>query len=99
MVFANQRLTLKTSPTGGNVYGNLKDGADAAAEVNNVCTWLMDPVACPTECAALPTESIADGTREPSSRPMFSVPCAGGRCFCGSGPTTLYGRNTPPTVA
>ena len=27
---------------------NLKDGADAVAEVNNVCAWLMDRTACPT---------------------------------------------------
>ena len=31
------------------VTGNLKDGADAAAEVNNICAWLMDPDTCPTE--------------------------------------------------
>ena len=28
--------------------GNLKDGADAVAEINNVCAWLMDSTACPT---------------------------------------------------
>ena len=27
---------------------NLKDGADAVTEVNNVCASLMDPTACPT---------------------------------------------------
>jgi hypothetical protein len=90
LVFAKQRMTLRTSPAGAFIYGerrsprrtareshlleqrptladprsarrlptlasshsqfagNLKDGADAVAEINNVCAWLMDPTACPT---------------------------------------------------
>jgi len=42
------RLTIKTSTAGKEVYGNLKDGADAIAEIERICEWLMDPVACPT---------------------------------------------------
>ena len=70
LVFAKQRMTLRTSPAGASIYGerrsprrtareshlleqrptlaapafagNIKDGADAVAEINNVCAWLMD---------------------------------------------------------
>jgi len=37
------------------VYGNLKDGADAIAEIERICDWLMDPVACPTSWPILLT--------------------------------------------
>lgn len=47
-LFADARLTIKQSTAGHAVYGNLKDGADAMIEVERICDWLMDPVACPT---------------------------------------------------
>jgi hypothetical protein len=31
------------------MYATLKDGADTIAEIERVCTWLMDPVLCPTD--------------------------------------------------
>ena len=48
LLFTRARLTLKTSPGGTTVYGNLKDGTDAANEIETICDWLMDPIACPT---------------------------------------------------
>ena len=33
--------TIKKGASGGNVYGNLKDGADAQAEIERFCDWLM----------------------------------------------------------
>lgn len=53
ILFAHSRFTIKTSPGGNPVYGNLKDGNDATLEIENICTWLMDPVACPTTWAPL----------------------------------------------
>lgn len=47
-LYINSRLTIKTSAGGGKCYGNLKDGADAIAEIERICAWLMDPLACPT---------------------------------------------------
>ena len=47
-LFTQQRLTIKNGAGGAHVYGNLKDGADAIAEVERICDWLMDPIACPT---------------------------------------------------
>ena len=41
-LFIKVRLTIR--PT----YGSLKDGADAISEVERICAWLMDPIACPT---------------------------------------------------
>jgi len=46
--FVDQRLKVKTGTGGRDVYGNLKDGADSIAEVESICEWLMDPIACPT---------------------------------------------------
>ena len=48
ILFVDQRLKVKTGAGGRDVYGNLKDGADAIAEVESICEWLMDPIACPT---------------------------------------------------
>lgn len=47
-LYTNARLTIKTSAGGRACYGNLKDGADAIAEIERICAWLMDPVECPT---------------------------------------------------
>ena len=35
--------------------GNLKDGIDAATEVERICDWLMEPLACPTTWPTLLT--------------------------------------------
>ena len=34
-------FTIKKGASGGDVYGNLKDGADAQAEIERFCGWLM----------------------------------------------------------
>ena len=39
---------MKIGAGGRECYGNLKDGADAIGEVESICAWLMDPIACPT---------------------------------------------------
>ena len=44
-----QRLTVKRAAGGGEAYGNLRDGNDALVEIEAICKWLMDPVACPTD--------------------------------------------------
>ena len=41
-------LVLKQGTSGKDVYGDLKDGNDAISEVELICNWLMDPIACPT---------------------------------------------------
>jgi len=55
LLFTKARLTIKSSAAGREVYGNLKDGADAIREIENICEWLMDPVACPTTWPVLLT--------------------------------------------
>jgi len=55
ILFTQQRLTIKTSVGGHGVYGNLKDGADAVEEIERICAWLMDPIACPTTWQVLLT--------------------------------------------
>ena len=53
ILFTQQRLTIKTGAGGSEVYGNLKDGADAIHEIERICDWLMDPIACPTSWPVL----------------------------------------------
>ena len=55
LLFIDQRFKVKTGTGGREVYGNLKDGADAIAEVEQICAWLMDPVACTTTWPTLLT--------------------------------------------
>ena len=49
------RLTIKRGMGNTFVYGNMKDGNDGLAEVERVCAWLMDPMACPTKWPTLLT--------------------------------------------
>lgn len=55
LLFIMQRLQVKRGASGQDVYGNLKDGSDAIAEVERICAWLMDPIACPTTWPVLLT--------------------------------------------
>ena len=48
LMYINARLTMKQGAGGASVYGNLKDGASAMFEVERICAWLMDPIACAT---------------------------------------------------
>lgn len=55
ILFAQQRLTIKRGAANRDVYGNLKDGADALVEIERICDWLMNPIACPTTWPVLLT--------------------------------------------
>merc|ERR1712226_76483 len=48
ILFTQQRLTVKTGLGGKELYGNLKEGTEATNEIERICDWLMDPIACPT---------------------------------------------------
>jgi hypothetical protein len=49
----DERLQIKTTSGGKDVYGNLKDDVDASNSLERIQDWLMDPVACPTTWATL----------------------------------------------
>lgn len=40
---------MKSTAGGGAAYGNVKDGNDTLNEIEEICKWLMDSVACPTD--------------------------------------------------
>jgi len=48
VLFTNQRLKMRRGASGSPAYGNLKDDHTAIYEVEKICDWLMDSVACPT---------------------------------------------------
>lgn len=48
LLFTGQRLKMRRGVGGSLAYGNLKDDSTAISEVEKICEWLMDPVACPT---------------------------------------------------
>ena len=55
MLLVHNRYTLTTLLLFLTCSGNLKDGADAAAEIENICVWLMDEDKCPTKWDVLLT--------------------------------------------
>ena len=47
------------------MYGNMNDGNNAISEIERICDWLMDPVACPTKWQVLLTMRANNPSYQP----------------------------------
>lgn len=48
VLFTQARLTIKQAVGGSATYGNVKDDSGVGSELERICDWLMNPVACAT---------------------------------------------------